>query len=69
MTHKKPLPDVERGAQMEADSETRPREITPAAFAAYSEPIMDAIRRSVGSIRIYLATGQIDATIWSPATV
>ncbi|MCY3664436.1 MAG: NUDIX domain-containing protein [Gemmatimonadetes bacterium] len=52
----------------EAPNETRPREITPAAFAAYSEPIMDAIRRSVGSIRTYLDTGQIDATIWPPAT-
>ena len=29
---------------------------------------MDAIRRSVGAIRAYLDTGQIDATIWSPAT-
>ena len=52
----------------ETPHETRPREITPAAFAAYSEPIMDAIRRSVGSIRIYLDTGQTDATIWPPAT-
>ena len=50
----------------ETPNETRPREITPAAFAAYSEPIMDAIRRSVGSIRAYLDTGRIDATIWSP---
>ena len=53
----------------ETPNETRPREITPTAFAAYSEPIMDAIRRSVGSIRAYLDTGQIDATIWPPATV
>ena len=53
---------------MEADSETRPREITPAAFAAYSAPIMDAIRRSAGSIRAYLDTGQTDATSWPPAT-
>ena len=51
---------------MEADRETRPREITPAAFAAYSEPIMDAIRRSASAIRAY--TGQTDATIWPPAT-
>ena len=53
----------------EAPNETRPREITPAAFAAYSEPIMDAIRRSASAIRAYLDTGQIDATIWPPATV
>lgn len=52
----------------EAPDETRPQEIAPAAFAAYSEPIMDAIRRSVGAIHAYLATGQIDATIWTPAT-
>ena len=52
----------------EAPNETRPREIKPAAFAAYSEPIMDAIRRSASAIRAYLDTGQIDATIWSPAT-
>ena len=48
----------------EAPNETRPREITPAAFAAYSAPIMDAIRRSASAIRDYLDTGQIDATIW-----
>ena len=52
----------------EAPNETRPREITPAAFAAYSEPIMDAIRRSASATRVYLDTGQIDATIWPPAT-
>ena len=52
----------------EAPNETRPREITPAAFAAYSEPIMDAIRRSTSAIRAYLNTKQIDATIWPPAT-
>ena len=51
----------------EAPNETRPREITPAAFAAYSEPIMDAIRRSASAIRVYLDTGKIDATIWPPA--
>ena len=51
---------------MEADRETRPREITPAAFAAYSEPIMDAIRRSASAIRAYLDTGQTDETIWPP---
>ena len=48
----------------ETPDETRPREITPAAFAAYSEPIMDAIRRSASAIRVYLDTGQIDETIW-----
>ena len=42
---------------MEADSETRPREITPVAFATYSAPIMDAIRRSASAIRAYLDTG------------
>ncbi len=51
-----------------APSETSPREITPAAFAAYSEPIMDAIRRSASATRTYLDTGQINATIWPPAT-
>jgi hypothetical protein len=68
LTYKKPLPDVERGAQVETDRETRPRKITPAAFAAYSDPIMDAIRRSASAIRVYLDTGQTDATIWPPAT-
>ena len=48
----------------ETPNETRPREITPAAFAAYSAPIMDAIRRSASAIRAYLDTEQIDATIW-----
>lgn len=57
-----------RARYKEAPDETRPQEIAPAAFAAYSEPIMDAIRRSVSAIRAYLATGQIDATIWTPAT-
>ena len=52
----------------EAPDKTRPREITPAAFAAYSEPIMDAIRRSASAIRVYLDTEQIDAAIWTPAT-
>ena len=52
----------------EAPDETRPREITPAAFAAYSAPIMDAIRRSASAIRAYLDTEQIDAAIWTPAT-
>ena len=52
----------------ETPNETRPREVTYAAFAAYSEPIMDAIRRSVSAICVYLDTGQIDATIWPPAT-
>ena len=52
----------------EAPNETRPREITPAAFAAYSEPIMDAIRRSASAIRAYLDTGQTDETIWPTAT-
>ena len=52
----------------EAPDETRPRGITPAAFAAYSEPIMDAIRRSASAIRVYLDTEQIDAAIWMPAT-
>ena len=57
-----------RARYKEAPDETRPQEIAPAAFAAYSEPIMDAIRRSVGAVRAYLETGQIDATIWTPAT-
>ena len=52
----------------EVPNKIRPREITPAAFAAYSEPIMDAIRRSASAIRVYLDTGRIDATIWTPAT-
>lgn len=52
----------------EAPDETRPQEITPAAFAAYSEPIMDAIRRSASAIRAYLDTGQINQTIWTPTT-
>ena len=52
----------------EAPDETRPREITPAAFAAYSAPIMDAIRRSTSAIRVYLDTEQIDAAIWTHAT-
>ena len=52
----------------EAPDKTRPREITPAAFAAYSEPIMDAIRRSANAIRAYLDTGQVDEAIWTPAT-
>jgi len=42
----------------------RPREVTPAAFAAYNEQIMDAIRRSSRAIQTYLATGAIDATIF-----
>ena len=50
----------------ETPNKTRPREITPAAFAAYSAPIMDAIRRSTSAIRVYLDTGQTDETIWSP---
>ena len=52
----------------EAPDETRPREVTPAAFAAYSAPIMDAIRRSTSAIRVYLDTEQINAAIWTPAT-
>lgn len=57
-----------RARYKEAPSETRPQEISPAALAAYSAPIMDAIRRSVRAIRAYLATGQLDATSWTPAT-
>ena len=57
-----------RARYKETPNETRPREITPAAFAAYSEPIMDAIRRSTSAIRAYLDTGQIDETSWPPAT-
>ena len=49
----------------EAANEIRPQEITPAAFAAYSEQIMDAIRRSNRAIDTYLKSGQIDATIWT----
>ncbi|MBN64564.1 MAG: hypothetical protein CME20_24655 [Gemmatimonadetes bacterium] len=45
-------------------NEIRPREVTPAAFAAYNEQIMDAIRRSSRAIQTYLATGAIDATIF-----
>ena len=45
-------------------NEIRPREVTPAAFAAYNEQIMDAIRRSSRAIQAYLATGAIDATIF-----
>ena len=57
-----------RARYKETPNETRPREITPTAFAAYSEPIMDAIRRSASAIRVYLDTEQINATIWPPAT-
>ena len=49
-----------------APDEVRPQEITPAAFAAYSEQIMDAIRRSARAIRTYYDTGAVDATIWTP---
>ena len=45
-------------------NEIRPREITPAAFAAYHEQIMDAIRRSSRAIQAYLAPGAIDSTIF-----
>ena len=45
-------------------NEIRPRAVTPAAFAAYNEQIMDAIRRSSRAIQTYLATGAIDATIF-----
>ena len=52
----------------EAANEIRPQEITPAAFAAYSEQIMDAIRRSVCAINAYLDSGKVDATIWPNST-
>ncbi len=52
----------------DAPDETRPREVTPAAFAAYSAPIIDAIRRSLGAIRAYLDTGQLDEAIWTRPT-
>ena len=42
--------------------------LRPQPSPAYSEPIMDAIRRSASAIRVYLDTEQIDATIWPPAT-
>jgi 8-oxo-dGTP pyrophosphatase MutT (NUDIX family) len=57
-----------RARYEETPNEMRPQEITPAAFTAYSEPIMDAIRRSARAIRAYLDTGRIDATIWTPPT-
>ena len=57
-----------RARYQEAPDEIRPQEIAPTALAAYSEPIMDGIGRSVSAIRTYLATGQLDATIWTPAT-
>ena len=52
----------------EAPDETRPQEITPAAFAAYSEPIMDAIRRSASALRAYLDTGPLDEASWTHST-
>ena len=52
----------------DAPDETRPREVTPAAFAAYSAPIIDAIRRSLGAIRAYLDTRQLDEAIWTRPT-
>lgn len=57
-----------RARYQEAPDEIRPQEIAPAALAAYSEPVVDGIRRSVSAIRTYLVTGQLDATIWTPAT-
>lgn len=56
-----------RARYEEAPNKTRPREITPAAFAAYSEPILDAIRRSASAIRVYLDTGQVAGASWPPA--
>ena len=50
----------------EAPDEIRPQEITPAAFAAYSDQIMHAIRHSVLAIATYLDSGQVDETIWLP---
>lgn len=38
--------------------------ITNAAFAAYSEPIMDAIRRSARALNAYMERGVIDAEVW-----
>ena len=52
----------------ETPNEIRPQEITPAAFAAYSEQIMHAIRRSVCAIDAYLKNNQVDAAIWSSPT-
>ena len=45
--------------------EIRPREVTPAAFAAYNEQIMDGIRRSSRAIEAYVTTGSVDAAIFS----
>ncbi|MBT7550550.1 MAG: NUDIX hydrolase [Gemmatimonadetes bacterium] len=52
----------------ETPNEIRPQEITPAAFAAYSEQIMHAIRCSARAIDTYLKNDQVDAAIWSPPT-
>ena len=57
-----------RARYEEAPNEIRPQEITPAAFAAYSEQIMDAIRRSARAIDAYLKNNRADTAIWSPPT-
>lgn len=38
--------------------------VTPAAFAAYSEVIMDAICRSARALQAYMASGRIDRGVW-----
>jgi 8-oxo-dGTP pyrophosphatase MutT (NUDIX family) len=38
--------------------------ITNAAFAAYSEPIMDAIRRSARALQVYWEAGVVDESVW-----
>ncbi len=48
----------------DAPGEIEVREIHAAAFAAYSEHIMDAIRRSARCLQIYLQSGEIDEGIW-----
>jgi len=41
-----------------------PHVITGAAFAAYSELIMDAMRRSARALKVYMERGEIDQSIW-----
>ena len=46
--------------------ETRQTAIAHTAFGAYSEPIMDAIRRSVRALRHALKHGVTDPAAWDP---
>ena len=40
------------------------RTINNSSFAAYSESIMDAMRRSARALQIYLETGVVDDSVW-----